>query len=139
MDEFLQHMLRLGDFVWELRNHWLEQLLRAPLSAAARVHRWLTKAEGNCPPPPPRPDRGFVASLRIVNGTLQCPSQEGLHPYADLAGGFRKHLQGALFLTWIIGRSSMTAWEAHIVGMVWAHKWSRLCATTRSSGTPAPQ
>ena len=29
-DEFLQHMLRTGDFVWELRNHRLEPLLRAP-------------------------------------------------------------------------------------------------------------
>ena len=36
---FLDHMLRLGDFAWELRNHRLEQLLREPLSAAARVHR----------------------------------------------------------------------------------------------------
>ena len=54
LDEFVQHMLRLGDFVWGLRNHRLEQLLRAPLSAAARVHRWLTAAEGDSPPPFPR-------------------------------------------------------------------------------------
>ena len=39
LDDFLHHMLQLGDFSWELRNHWLEQLLREPLSAAARVHR----------------------------------------------------------------------------------------------------
>ena len=51
MDEFLQHMLQLGDFVWELHNHQLEQPLRAPLSAAARVHRWLNAAQGDCPPP----------------------------------------------------------------------------------------
>ena len=38
VDYFLQHMLRLGDFAWELRNHRLEQLLREPLSAATRVH-----------------------------------------------------------------------------------------------------
>ena len=38
VDELLQHMLHLGDFVWEFRNHWLGQLLRAPQSAAARVH-----------------------------------------------------------------------------------------------------
>ena len=80
VDDFLHHMLRLGDFAWELRNHRLEQLLREPLSAAARVHRWLTAAEGNCPPPPPRPDKDFVASLRVVNGTLECPPQEGPHP-----------------------------------------------------------
>ena len=48
VDVFLHHMLRLGDFEWELRNHRLEQLLREPLSAAARVHRWLTAAEGSC-------------------------------------------------------------------------------------------
>ena len=47
MDNFLHHMLRLGDFAWELRNHWLEQLLRDPLSAAARVHRWVTAAESD--------------------------------------------------------------------------------------------
>ena len=38
VDHFLHHMLRLGDFKWEPRNHWLEQLLREPLSAAARLH-----------------------------------------------------------------------------------------------------
>ena len=87
MDDFLHHMLRLGDFAWELRNHRLEQLLREPLSAAARAHRWLTAAEGNHPPPPPRRDQDFVASLRVVNGTLECPPQEGPHPYQDLPGG----------------------------------------------------
>ena len=45
MDEFVQHMLRLGDCVSELRNHRLEQLLSAPHNAAARVHRWRTAAE----------------------------------------------------------------------------------------------
>ena len=38
VDDFLHHMLRLGDFAWELRNHRLEQLLREALSAAARAH-----------------------------------------------------------------------------------------------------
>ena len=52
VDKFLHHMLRLGDFAWELRNHRLEQILREPLSAAAPVHRWLTAADGNCPPLP---------------------------------------------------------------------------------------
>ena len=97
-DDFLHHMLRLGDFVWELRNHRLEQLLRDPLSAAARVHRWLTATEADCPPPPPPGSgRGFVASLCIVNGTLECPPQKDPHLYRDLPGGFSKHLQDALF------------------------------------------
>ena len=116
MDDFLHHMLRLGDFAWELRNHRLGQLLHEPLSAAARAHRWLTAAEGDHPPPPPRLDKDFVASLRVVNGTLECPPQESPHPYQDLPGGFLRHLQDALFPPWIIGRGSMTAWEARIVG-----------------------
>ena len=139
VDDFLHHMLRLGDFAWELRNHQLEQLLREPQSAAARAHRWLTAAEGDHPPPPPRPDKDFVASLRVVNGTLECPPQEGPHPYQDLLGGFSKHLQDALFPPWIIGRGSMTAWEARIVGEDWAHKWGRWCAATRAPETPAQQ
>ena len=80
MDDFLHHMLRLGDFAWELRN-------QRPLSAAARAHRWLTAAEGDYPPPPPRPNKDFVASLRVVNGTLACPPQDGSDPYQDLLGG----------------------------------------------------
>ena len=55
VDDFLHHMLRLGDFAWELRNDRLEQLLREPLSAAARGHRWLTAAEGDHPPSSPAP------------------------------------------------------------------------------------
>ena len=109
VDGFLHHMLRLGAFAWELCNHGLEQLLREPLSVAARVHRWLTAAEGDCPPPPPHPDKDFVASLRVVNGTLECPPQEGPHPYRDMLGGFSRHPQDALFSPWIIGRGSMTA------------------------------
>ena len=137
VDDFLHHMLRLGDFAWELRNHQLEQLVREPLSAAARAHRWLPAAEGVHPPPPPRPDKDFVASLRVVNGTLECPPQEGPHPYQDLPGGFSKHLQDALFPPWIIGRGSMTAWEVRIVGEEWAREWSRQCAATRAPETPA--
>ena len=122
MDKFLQHMLRLGDFVWELPNHRLEQLLRVLHSAAARVRLWLNGAEGDCPPPPPRPSRDFVASVRLVNGTPECPTNEDPHPYRDLPGGFSKHLRGALFPPWVIGRNSMTAREAHIVGAEWAHE-----------------
>ena len=137
VDDFLHHMLRLGDFAWELRNHRLEKLLREPESAAARAHRWLTAAEGDHPPPPPRPDKDFVASLRVVNGTLECPPQEGPHPYQDLPGGFSRHLQDALFPPWIIGRGSMTTWEARIVGEEWAREWGRWCAATRAPQTPA--
>ena len=88
-------------------------------------------------PPYPRPDKDFVASLRVVNGTLECPPQEGPHPYQDLPGGFPKHLQDALFPPWIIGRGSMTAWEARIVGEEWAREWSRWCTATRAPETPA--
>ena len=137
VDDFLHHMLRLGDFAWELRNHRLEQLLREPLSAEARVHRWLTAAEGDCPLPPPRPDKDFVASLRVANGTLECPPQEGPHPYWDPPGGFSRHLQDALFPAWIIGRGSMTAWETHTAGEEWAREWGRWCAATRAPETPA--
>ena len=137
VDDFLHHMLRLGDFAWELRNHRLKQLLREPQSAAARAHRWLTAAEGDHPPPPPRPDKDFVASLRVVNGTLECPPQEGPQPYRDLPGGFSRHLQDALFPPWIIGRGSMPVWEARIVGEEWAREWGRWCATTCAPETPA--
>ena len=120
MDNFPHHVPRLGDFALELRNHRLEQLLRQPLSAAARVHRWLTAAEGRPLPPPRRPGKDCVASPCVVNGTLECPPQEDPHPYRDLPVGFSKHLQDALFPQWIIGRGSMTAWEAAIVGEEWA-------------------
>ena len=85
----------------------------------------------------PTPDKDFVASLRVVNGTLECPPQEGPHPYRDLPGGFSKHLQDALFPPWIIGCGSMTAWEARIVGEEWAREWSRWCAATGAPETPA--
>ena len=70
---------------------------------------------GQLPASRPHPGRDLVASLQIVDGTLECPPQEDPHPYRDLPGGFSKHLRGALFPPWIIGRHSMTAWEAHIV------------------------
>ena len=139
VDDFLHHMLRLGDFAWELRNHRLEQLLREPLSAAAREHGWLTVAEGSCPPPPPRPGKDFVASLRVVNGTLECPPQEDPHPYRDLPGGFSKHLQEALFPRWIIERGSMTAWKARIAREEWTREWGRWCNAMRAPKAPAQQ
>ena len=79
-------------------------------------------SEGRLPPPPPRPGGDFVASHRIVNGTLECPLQDNPQPYRDLPGGFWKHLQDALFPPWIIGRGSMTTWEAHIVGVEWVRE-----------------
>ena len=72
-----------------------------------------------------------------MNGTLEWPPQEGPHPYQDLPGGFSKHLQDVLFPPWIIGRGSMTAWEARIVGEEWAREWSPWCAATRAPETPA--
>ena len=38
VEDFLHHMLRLGDFAWEPRNHRLGQLFREPLSAAAQAY-----------------------------------------------------------------------------------------------------
>ena len=54
VDEYLHHVLRPGDFASETRNHRLEQLPGRPHSGVARVHRWLTAAEGDCPLPPQR-------------------------------------------------------------------------------------
>ena len=78
-----------------------------------------------------------MASLRVVNGTLECPRQEDPHPYQDLPGAFSKHLEDALFPLWIIGRGSMTAWEASIVAEECAREWGRWCAATRAPVTPA--
>ena len=89
------------------------------------------------PPPPPRPDKDFVASLCVVNGTLERLPQEDPHPYRDLPGGFSEHLQDALFPRWIIGRGSMTAWEARMVGEERASEWGRCCAATHAPETPA--
>ena len=89
------------------------------------------------PPPPPRPGKDFVASLRVVNGTLECPPQEDPYPYRDLQAGISKHLQDAFFSPWIIRRGSMTAREPRIVGEEWAREWGRWCAATRAPETPA--
>ena len=91
------------------------------------------------PPPPPRPGGDVVASLCILNSTLECPPQEDPHPYRDLPGRFSEQLQVDLFPPWIIGRSSMTVWEVHKVGAEWARECRRWCATTRAPGTPTPQ
>ena len=115
----------------------LEQLLRMPHSVAAQVHRWLTAAEGDSSPPSPRPSKDFVASLRLVNGTLECPAQEYPHRYLDLPKALSGHHRGAHFPPWIIGRNSMTAWEERIVFADWAQEWSRWCRTTRSPDAPA--
>ena len=88
MEEFLQHMLRLGDFAWELRIHRLGQLLCAPHSVADRVHRWLAPAEDDCPPPAPHPSRNFVAFLCLVQGTLGCATEKDPEPLPGPARGF---------------------------------------------------
>ena len=72
-----------------------------------------------------------------MNGTLECPPKEDPHPYRNLPGGFSKHLQDALFPPWIIGRGSMTAWEARIVGEEWVREWGQWCAARRAPETPA--
>ena len=137
LDEFSQHKLRLVDFAWELRIQRLEQLLCTPHSVAVQVHWWLTSAEGDPPSPPLRPGKDFVASLRLVNGTLECPAQEVPHLHLDLPRGFSGHLRGAFVPPCFIGLNSMTAWEASIFGADWAEEWSWWCATTRSTEAPA--
>ena len=64
---------------------------------------------GRLPPRTPRPGGDFLASLRIVSGTLECPPQEDSQAYREVPGGFSKHLQDALFPPRIIGRGSVTA------------------------------
>ena len=72
-----------------------------------------------------------------MNGTLECPPQEGPHLYWGLPGGFSRHLQDALFPPWIIGRGSMTAWEARLVGEEWGREWGLWSAATCALETPA--
>ena len=92
---------------------------------------------GQLPPPSPAPWQGLRSLQRVVNGTVECPPQEDPHPYLDLPGGFSKHLEDALFPRWIIGRGSLTAWEAPIVGEELVREWGRWCAATRAPETPA--
>ena len=82
-------------------------------------NRWLTATDGNYRPPPLPLSRDIVDSLRLVNGSLDFLAQEDSHPYRNLPWGFYKHLRGALLPPWIIGRNSMTAWEARVVGVEW--------------------
>ena len=88
VDNFLHHMLRLGGFAWELRNHRLEQLLREPPSAAARVHRWLRAAEGNCPPPSPAACQGLCSLPPCREWHSGMPATRGPPPVPGPAGGF---------------------------------------------------
>ena len=80
-----------------------------------------------------------MASLCIVNGTLEYQPQEDPHPFRVLPGGISKHLQDALFPPWIIGRGSKAAWEARIVSADRAREWGLWCTATSPPGTPAPQ
>ena len=88
VDDSLHHMLRLGDFAWELDNHRLEQLLWKPLSAAARVHRWLTAAEGKCPPPSPAPWQGLRSLPPCREWHSGVPATRGPRAVPGPAGGF---------------------------------------------------
>ena len=108
MEVVFQHMLPLADFAWKLCSHRLEQLMRTPDSTAARVHQWLTAAEGNSLPALSRSHRDFVASCHLLNVPLECHAINDPHPYQDLPGGFLRHFQSALFPPWIIGRGTMT-------------------------------
>ena len=87
-DDFLDHMLRLGGFAWELRNHRLEQLLHEPLSAAARVHRWLTTTEGSCPPLSPAHWQGLRGLPPCREWHPAVPAARGPPPVPGAAGGF---------------------------------------------------
>ena len=88
MDDSLQHMLQLGDFAWEVRNHRLEQLLREPPSAAAQVHQWLTAAEGNCPPPSLAPWQGLRSLPPCREWHSGLPATGGSPSVPGPAGGF---------------------------------------------------
>ena len=136
VEDFLRHMLLPGDFLLEFRNHRLEQLLREPSNAAAWVHRWLTAGKGDCPPSP-APNLGLRGLPPHSERQPAVSAAREPHPYRDLPGGLSKHLQDSLFPPWIIGRGSMTALEAHIVGAGWARESDRWCATGRAGGPRA--
>ena len=125
MDELFQHMLRLGDFVWELRNHLLEQHLRAPDSAAARVQKWLTAAVRDCPPPSPASRQGLSGlplhrerhtGLSPARGPLSLPGPAWL---------FFQALLGQALPTVDHRTPFVTAWEVHIMGAESAREWDR--------------
>ena len=139
VDDFLHHMLRLGDFVWQLHNHQLEQLRREPLSVVALAQRWLTAAESDCPPPPPAPWQGLLGLPPHRERHLGMSTARGPPPVPGPARGFSQHLQDTLYPPWIIGRGSMAGWEARIVGGKWAREWGRWCAATPVPGAPAQQ
>ena len=71
---------------------------------------------GQLRPPSPATCQGLRGLPPCRESPLECPPQEGPHPYRDLPGGFSRHLQDALFPPWIIGRSCMAAWQACEVG-----------------------
>ena len=88
VDYFLHHMLRLGDFARELRNHRLEQLLREPLSAAARVHWMAHRARGQLPAPSPAPWQGLRSLPPCREWHSGVPATRGSPPVPGPAGGF---------------------------------------------------
>ena len=54
VDDFLHHMLRLGDFAWELRNHQLEQLFHEPRKRGGPGALMAHRGRWQLPPPLPR-------------------------------------------------------------------------------------
>ena len=88
------------------------------------MQRWLTAAEDDSAPPSPVPKQGFCGPPLPGERSSGLPGQEDPQPYQDLTGGFSKHLQGALSPPLIVARTTMTAWEAPIVGAQWAQEWS---------------
>ena len=83
---------------------------------------------------------GLPAHRYTAQVTQRWPrGSEPASPYQDLPRGLSKHLPGTLFPPWIIGRISMIALEAHIVGAEWAREWDLWCATTRAAGSPTLQ
>ena len=91
-----------------------------------------------------------VLALRLLSRSLSLPlslTYSPSFPYLALALSLASSvlpslgpvLTDALFPPWIIGRGSMTAWEARIVGEEWAREWSWWCAATRAPENPAQQ
>ena len=85
VDEFLQHMLPLGNFVSSATTDWSNPSARSTARRPGYTDVALRRG-GTAPPLPRVPGRDFVASLRLVSSTLGCPPQEDPHhegPYQD--------------------------------------------------------
>ena len=137
MEEFLSHMLPLGYFGLGAPQPQAGTTPPQPTQRGGPGTPVAHSSRGRFTPPPPCPSMNFVASLRLVSGTLECPAQGDPRPYQDLPWGFSGQLRGALFPPWIIGPNSLTAWEARIVGADWAQEWSQWCMAASPPKAPA--